>query len=40
MLHVNQKVFSMAGTKDKRGVTVQQVPARQNNITMDCPVSD
>ena len=27
VLHVSQKVFSVAGTKDKRGVTVQQVTA-------------
>ena len=27
MLHVGHKLFSVAGTKDKRGVTVQQVTA-------------
>lgn len=25
MLHANHKVFAVAGTKDKRGVTAQQV---------------
>lgn len=34
-LHVNVKEFSVAGTKDKRGVTVQRVALRRNGKTVE-----
>lgn len=34
-LHVNVKDLSVAGTKDKRGVTVQRVSLRRNNKTVE-----
>lgn len=35
LLHVNIKDLSVAGTKDKRGVTVQRVALRRHNKTVD-----
>lgn len=34
-LHVNVKDLAVAGTKDKRGVTVQRVSLRRGNKTVD-----
>jgi tRNA pseudouridine13 synthase len=35
ILHVNIKDLSVAGTKDKRGVTVQRVSLRRGNKTVE-----
>ena len=35
LLHVNIKDLSVAGTKDKRGVTVQRVSLKRNNKTVE-----
>ncbi len=35
LLHVNAKDLSTAGTKDKRGVTVQRVSLKRNNKTVE-----
>jgi tRNA pseudouridine13 synthase len=35
LLHVNIKDLSVAGTKDKRGVTVQRVALRRHNKTVE-----
>ncbi|KAJ6628742.1 pseudouridine synthase [Mycena sp. CBHHK59/15] len=35
VLHVNVKDLSVAGTKDKRGITVQRVSLKRNNKTID-----
>lgn len=35
ILHVNIKDLSTAGTKDKRGVTVQRVALKRNNKTVE-----
>ncbi|TFK29400.1 pseudouridine synthase [Coprinopsis marcescibilis] len=35
MLHVNVKDLAVAGTKDKRGVTVQRVSLKRNNKTVE-----
>lgn len=35
VLHVNSKDLSVAGTKDKRGVTVQRVSLRRGNKTVE-----
>lgn len=35
ILHVNVKDLSVAGTKDKRGVTVQRVSLKRNNKTVE-----
>lgn len=35
MLHINIKDLSVAGTKDKRGVTVQRVSLKRNNKTVE-----
>ena len=34
-MHVNIKDLSVAGTKDKRGVTVQRVALKRNNKTVE-----
>ena len=35
VLHVNVKDLSVAGTKDKRGITVQRVSLRRGNKTVE-----
>lgn len=35
ILHVNVRDLSVAGTKDKRGVTVQRVALKRNNKTVE-----
>lgn len=35
ILHVNIKDLSTAGTKDKRGVTIQRVALKRNNKTVE-----